>query len=86
MSEPQTQPIPAAEFSRNFGRYQDKAIAERVIEVSSNGRPVGAFLSQDEYERYLVLKRREVRVYTAANIPEELLEQIARAEPGVIER
>lgn len=86
MVQTEVQPVPAAEFSRNFGRYQDKAIAERVIEVSSNGRPIGAFLSQDEYERYLELKRREVTVYTPENIPEELLEQIARAKPGVIER
>ncbi|WP_375210940.1 type II toxin-antitoxin system prevent-host-death family antitoxin [Hyphococcus sp.] len=78
--------IPATEFTKHFGRYKDKAIAERVVEVSSNGRPIGAFLSQDEYERYLELKRREVRVYTSETIPEELLEQIARAEPGVIER
>ncbi len=78
--------ISATEFSKNFGRYKDKAIAERVVEVSSNGRPIGAFLSQDEYERYLQLKRREVRVYTPETIPDELLEQIERAEPGVIER
>jgi len=53
-------PIPAATFGRNFGRYKDQAIAEGVVEVSSNGRPVGAFLSQDEYEVFKLLKRRDL--------------------------
>lgn len=42
------EPVPATEFTKNFGRYRDKAFAERVVEVSSNGRPIGAFLSQAE--------------------------------------
>jgi prevent-host-death family protein len=50
-------PIPAATFGRNFGRYKDLAISDGVVEVSSNGRPVGAYLSQEEYERYLAFKR-----------------------------
>lgn len=50
-------PIPAATFGRNFGRYKDQAISDGVVEVSSNGRPVGAYLSQEEYERYLAFKR-----------------------------
>lgn len=51
-------PIPAATFSRNFGRYKDQAFADGVVEVSSNGRPIGAFLSQDEYEKFRDFKRR----------------------------
>ena len=51
-------PIPAATFGRNFGRYKDQAIADGVVEVSSNGRPVGAFLSQEEYEAFKELKRK----------------------------
>ena len=59
MAEPPRRPIPAAIFGRNFGRYKDQAIAEGVVEVSSNGRPVGAFLSYEEYERFKALKRKE---------------------------
>lgn len=51
-------PVPAGTFGRNFGRYKDQAIADGVVEVSSNGRPVGAFLSQQEYEAFKALKRR----------------------------
>jgi len=56
-SKPQ-RPIPAATFSRNFGRYKDQAFADGIVEVSSNGRPIGAFLSQDEYERFRDFKRK----------------------------
>lgn len=66
------EPVPATEFSKNFGRYRDKALAERVVEVSSNGRPIGAFLSQVEYERYLELRRRSAKVYNMENLPAEL--------------
>lgn len=52
-------PIPAATFGRNFGRYKDQAIAEGVVEVSSNGRPVGAYLSQEEYEVFKLLRRKD---------------------------
>ncbi|WP_373634742.1 type II toxin-antitoxin system prevent-host-death family antitoxin [Yoonia sp. SS1-5] len=55
---PPSRPVPAATFGRNFGRYKDEAIARGVVEVSSNGRPVGAYLSQEEYERFCKLKRR----------------------------
>lgn len=85
---PQTphEPVPAAEFSRNFGRYKDEAIARRVVEVSSNGRPIGAFLSQAEYEDYLALKKRATKVYKIDDIPDELIEQIGKARYGVIAR
>jgi len=49
-------PIPAATFGRNFGRYQDQAIAEGVVEITSNGRPIGAYISQKEYETFKAMK------------------------------
>jgi ABC-type phosphate/phosphonate transport system permease subunit len=30
--------VPATEFSRNFARYREEAIAEKVISVTSHGR------------------------------------------------
>lgn len=53
------QPIPAATFGRNFGLYREMAIARGRIEVSNNGRPAGAYLSQEEYEKFKELKRKE---------------------------
>lgn len=77
--------IPASEFSRNFGRYQDQAIEKRVLEISSNGRRVGAFLSQAEYERYLTLKARETSVVKIDDVPESLVRGIERAEYGAVD-
>lgn len=72
----------ASDFARNFGRYRDLAAAERVVEVSSNGRSIGAFLSQAEYEHYLDLRRRHIRVVTPDNVTDDLLEDLARARFG----
>lgn len=69
------EPVPATEFAKNFGRYRDKAFAERVVEVSSNGRPIGAYLSQDEYERYIDLRRRSAKVYDMDSLPEGLRDE-----------
>ncbi|TIW51028.1 MAG: type II toxin-antitoxin system Phd/YefM family antitoxin, partial [Mesorhizobium sp.] len=40
--------ISSVEFQRNFGVYQDKALAEPVI-ISKNGRERLVLLSVDEY-------------------------------------
>lgn len=78
--------ISASEFSRNFGRYKDQAIEDRVVEVSSNGRRVGAFLSQGEYEHYLRLKARETRVFRIDELPDDLVRDIEHAEYGVVDQ
>ncbi|MFP3943365.1 MAG: type II toxin-antitoxin system prevent-host-death family antitoxin [Alphaproteobacteria bacterium] len=81
-----TTSVSASEFSRNFGRYKDLATADRVVEVSSNGRPVGAFLSQAEYDRYLRLRARETRNVRIEDLPEDLITGLERAEYGVAEK
>jgi len=84
MAQAAQKPTPASEFCRNFGRYKDKAIEAGSVPVSSNGRPVGAYLSQTEYERYLDLKARETQIHSIDAMPEDLLADIANAEHGVI--
>lgn len=84
MAQASQKVTPASEFCRNFGRYKDEAIASGAVEVSSNGRPVGAFLSQIEYEKYQALKRRETTVYSLENLPNDILEDIEKTEHGVI--
>jgi hypothetical protein len=81
-----SEPVPASEFSRNFVRYKDQATADRVVEVSSNGRRIGAFLSQAEYEHYLRLKARETRNVRIDDLPAELVRELERTEYGVIKR
>jgi prevent-host-death family protein len=50
--------IPAAEFQRNIGRYQDMALTQPVA-VTRNGRERTVMISVEEYHR---LKRRDRRV------------------------
>lgn len=50
--------VPAAEFQRNIGRYQDLALKEPVS-VTRNGRERTVMISIEEYQR---LKRRDRRV------------------------
>lgn len=71
--------VQASRFSRNFGEYQDIAQRE-IVEVSSHGRLVGAFISPVELRRYRELLARERQVYTAGSIPADVLEMIANAE------
>ena len=57
----ETQPrlkVPAAEFQRNIGRYQDLALTQPVA-VTRNGRERTVLISIGEYLR---LKRRDRRV------------------------
>ena len=44
--------VPASEFSRNFGRYQDEAQSGKTITVTSHGRVVGGWLSPRELEHF----------------------------------
>jgi prevent-host-death family protein len=50
--------VPAAEFQRNIGRYQDIALA-RPVAVTRNGRERTVLISIDEYHP---LKRRDRQV------------------------
>ncbi len=84
MAETMKQTTPASEFCRNFGRYKDEAIARGSVPVSSNGRPVGAYLSQSEYEAYLSLKRRETQILKIDKLPKDVIEDIRSAQHGVM--
>lgn len=77
-----TSPVPASEFSRNFGRYQDQAMTGGVVRVSSHGRIVGGFLSPAELDRYERLKRREREVMIVGALPDDVIADIAAAEYG----
>ena len=77
-----TCPVPASEFSRNFGRYQDQAMTGGVVRVSSHGRIVGGFLSPAELDRYERLKRREREVMIVGALPDDVIADIAAAEYG----
>jgi hypothetical protein len=51
--------VRATDFARNFARYQDEAIREGVIVVTSHDRVVGGYLSAEELARYRRLRSRD---------------------------
>ena len=76
-------PVPATEFSRNFGRYRDEATARGVVKVTSHGRVIGAYLSAREAARYERLKRRESESMIVGNLSDDDVAAIEAAEYGV---
>ena len=68
--------ITSAEFQRNLGLYQDKALAEPVT-ITKNGRERLVLLSVEEYER---LKRRDRRVGLTAELSDEWIEAVEKAK------
>jgi len=75
--------IPATEFSRNFARYREEAIAEKMIRVTSHGRMIGAYLSASEAAHYEELKRRERQSLIVGELPKDVIAAIESAEYGV---
>ena len=78
----QPRDIPATEFSRNFARYREDAIAEKIIHVTSHGRVIGAYLSASEAARYEQLKRRERQSLIVGELPNDVVSAIEAAEYG----
>lgn len=68
--------IPAAEFQRNIGTYQDRALIEPVF-VTRNGRERTVLLSVEEYRR---LKRRDREAVAVEQLGEAELAAIEAAE------
>jgi hypothetical protein len=78
----QPRDVPATEFSRNFARYRDEAIAEKIIRVTSHGRVIGAYLSASEAAHYEQLKRRESQSLIVGELPDDVVAAIESAEYG----
>lgn len=78
----QTRDVPATEFSRNFARYREEAIAEKIIHVTSHGRMIGAYLSASEAAHYEQLKRRERQSFVVGDLPNDAVAAIESAEYG----
>ncbi|WHO75462.1 hypothetical protein [Rhizobium sp. BT03] len=75
--------VPATTFSRSFARYQDEALSEKVIEVTSHGRVIGGYLSASELEHYKSLKRREREVLIVGELDEDTISDIENAQYGI---
>ncbi len=68
--------VSSAEFQRNFGVYQDKALTEPVA-ITRNGRQRLVMVSVDEYRR---LKRRAREVLPIEALSDADLDAIARTD------
>jgi hypothetical protein len=70
-----TEPVPAAEFTRNFGRY--RMLAQKgAVPVSSHGRITGYFVPPDEFEEFERF-RAQWRSFATVDLPAEKARQIA---------
>jgi prevent-host-death family protein len=67
--------VTSAEFQRNLGRYQDKALAEPVI-ITKNGRERLVLVSVEEYHR---LKRRDRRALAVEDLSAEQIAALEKA-------
>ena len=68
--------VPASEFQRNIGLYQDEALAEPVF-VTRNGRERTVLISAEEYYR---LKRRDRVALFVEELSDQDLASIEAAE------
>lgn len=72
---PKRQAVPAAEFTRNFGRY--RMLAQKgAVAVSSHGHITGYFVPPDEYEEF-ARYRAQRRSFATIDLPEEKVRAIA---------
>jgi hypothetical protein len=69
-----SEPVPAAEFLRDFGRWQ--TVAEReAVPVSSDGRIAGYFVGPEEYEQFRRFQSKR-RSFATVDLPDAAVEAI----------
>ncbi len=69
-------PIPAAEFTRNFGRY--RMLAQKgAVAVSSHGSITGYFVPADQYEEFERF-RAQRRSFATADLPDDKIKAISK--------
>jgi hypothetical protein len=67
--------VPAAEFTRNFGRY--RMLAQKgAVPVTSHGHITGYFVPPDEYEEFERFQARR-RAFATADLSAEKVRAIA---------
>ncbi len=68
--------VPALEFQRNFGKYQDLAQREPIV-ITSHGRPAFVLMPAEEYAALMTVKK---RAFMTAEAEAEIIESVRRAE------
>ena len=68
------EPVPAAEFTRNFGRY--RMLAQKgAVPVTSHGRVTGYFVPPDEFEEFQRF-RAQRHSFATVDLPDEKVRAI----------
>ena len=70
-----TRAVPAAQFTRNFGRYRMLA-QKKAIPVSSHGQITGYFVPPDEYQEFQKFKSHR-RSYATVDLGADKIRAIA---------
>ena len=73
--------VPSSEFSKNFGKYREAAIRGPVA-VTAHARVTGYFVSAEEYEKYLEMKKRIPKAFAIEELSETTIQAIAKARMG----
>lgn len=71
--------VPSSEFSKNFGKYREAALREPVA-VTSHERVTGYFVSSDEYEEYIRLKKQMPKALAIEELSEETIQALAKTK------
>jgi hypothetical protein len=70
-------PVPASEFTRNFGLYRMQA-QRAPVAVSSHGQITGYFIGPEDYADFQRLRNAR-RSFATADLPEEKVRAIAES-------
>jgi hypothetical protein len=71
---------PATEFARNFAKIKDQATANGMVEITSHGRVVGAYISAQELEEFRRFKAADRRVVHVSEFDDEMLRALEAAK------
>ncbi len=71
--------VTASEFVKHFGLYKEQA-QRQSIAITSHGRTSGYFLSEHEYNEYIMLKSRARQTYHVTELPSDTITAISQAK------
>lgn len=71
--------VSATDFVKQFGQYRQR-IQSGAIAITIHGRISGYFLSENEFNEYMLLKKQKRKAFTLAELPESTIAALSTAE------
>jgi PHD/YefM family antitoxin component YafN of YafNO toxin-antitoxin module len=71
--------VTSSEFAKNFGKYR-AIIHSTPVAVTAHQRVAGYFLSAEDYDDYVQLKKRATRALAVEELSEETIRARARTK------